>query len=149
MAFLAADGRCKSFGADADGYGRGEGDAVLILRRASDVERGHARAMILGSALNSDGRSNGLTAPQLTAQVRVMRAACRAASISPDAVGYVEAHGTGTPLGDPIEAESTARVYGAGRPAGEPCIIGSIKSNIGHTEAAAGLMGIKIGRAHV
>ncbi|MCZ0856491.1 beta-ketoacyl synthase N-terminal-like domain-containing protein [Actinomyces israelii] len=140
--FLAADGRCKSFGADADGYGRGEGDAVLILRRASDVERGHARAMILGSALNSDGRSNGLTAPQLTAQVRVMRAACRAASISPDAVGYVEAHGTGTPLGDPIEAESTARVYGAGRPAGEPCIIGSIKSNIGHTEAAAGLMGI-------
>lgn len=140
--FLAADGRCKSFGAMADGYGRGEAGVVLLLKRAADVGPGRSIGTILGSALNSDGRSNGLTAPSLQAQERVMLEACRSAGIDPGEVEYVEAHGTGTPLGDPIEAESTARVYGRRRSEDRPCLIGSVKSNFGHTEAAAGLLGV-------
>lgn len=140
--FLSGDGRCKSFSADADGYGRGEAGVVLILRRVADVPAGRALGVILGSALNSDGHSNGLTAPQLSAQVQVMRAACRAAGVDALDVSYVEAHGTGTPLGDPIEAESTSRVYGAGRDPERPCLMGSVKSNVGHAEAAAGLLGV-------
>ncbi|MGW5415411.1 type I polyketide synthase [Actinomadura geliboluensis] len=141
---MAADGRCKSFDASADGYGRGEGCGVLVLKRLADAERDGDRvlAVVRGGAVNQDGRTNGIMAPSGAAQRHVLDRACRSAGVDPATVGYVEAHGTGTRLGDPLEASALSAVYGAGRPAGEPCLIGSVKANIGHLEAGAGVASV-------
>ncbi|MEV0614696.1 beta-ketoacyl synthase N-terminal-like domain-containing protein [Nonomuraea sp. NPDC050404] len=141
---LAPDGRSKSFDATADGYGRGEGCGVVVLKRLSDARRDGDRvlALVIGSAVNQDGHTNGIMAPCGEAQEHVMLRACRQAGIAPASVGYVEAHGTGTRLGDPLEAQALASVYGAGRLPDDPCLIGSVKSNIGHLEGAAGIAGI-------
>jgi acyl transferase domain-containing protein/SAM-dependent methyltransferase len=141
---MARDGRCKTFDAAGDGYVRGEGGAMLVLRRLSDARAAGDRilAVIRGSAVNQDGRSNGLTAPNGPAQEAVIRAALQAADVAPAKVGYLEAHGTGTPLGDPIEVNALAAVLAAGRPPDAPLLLGSVKTNIGHLEAAAGVAGI-------
>ncbi|MGW4968337.1 type I polyketide synthase [Nonomuraea sp. NPDC004186] len=141
---LAPDGRSKSFDAAADGYGRGEGSVVVVLKRLADAVRDGDRilATIRGSAVNQDGRTAGIMAPCGQAQEHVMRRALRQAGVEPGTVGYVEAHGTGTAVGDPLEAGALGAVYGAGRPPEQPCLIGSAKSNIGHLEGAAGIAGL-------
>jgi acyl transferase domain-containing protein/acyl carrier protein len=137
---LAPDGRCKPFDAAANGYVRGEGCGVVVLKRLSDAVAHGDRvyAVVLGSAVNQDGRSNGLTAPNPAAQAAVLRAAYHDAQVDPAAVGYVECHGTGTALGDPVEVEALARVVGD-RTGRDPCVIGSVKASIGHLESAAGI----------
>ncbi|MEU6115267.1 type I polyketide synthase [Streptomyces sp. NPDC047117] len=141
---VAGDGRSKAFDAAADGYGRGEGCAVLVLKRLADAERDgdHVHAVIVGSAVHQDGRTEGIMAPSRAAQEHLLRSAYRAAGIAPDTVDYVEAHGTGTPVGDPAEAGALAAVLGAGRPPHRRCLIGSLKPHIGHLEAAAGAAGL-------
>jgi acyl transferase domain-containing protein/acyl carrier protein len=144
MRILAPDGRCKTFDARADGYVRGEGCGAVVVRRLSDaLGRGdHIHAIVRGSAVNQDGRSAGLTAPNGLAQQRVIRQALENAGVPPEEIEYVEAHGTGTPLGDPIEMESLAAVFGPPRADGRPCLVGSVKTNVGHLEAAAGMAGL-------
>lgn len=141
---LSADGRSKAFGDDADGYGRGEGCGVVVLKRLADAQRDGDRvlALVRGSAVRQEGRTDGIMAPSAHAQEHVIRQACEHAGIAPRSVGYLEAHGTGTRLGDPLEASALGAVYGPGRPADEPCLLGSVKSNIGHLEGAAGVAGV-------
>lgn len=141
---LAPDGRCKAFDARANGYVRGEGVGVVALKPLSrarlDGDRIHA--VIASTAVNQDGRTSTITVPSLDAQIAMLRDACRKADVDPGCVAYVEAHGTGTPVGDPIEARAIGTVFGADRPLDRPCLIGSIKTNIGHLEPAAGVVGL-------
>jgi polyketide synthase 13 len=139
-AVLAPDGRIKSFSSDADGYTRSEGGGMFVLKRVDDARRDGDQilAVIAGSAVNHDGRSNGLIAPNQDAQAEVLRRAYKDAGIDPRTVDYIEAHGTGTVLGDPIEAEALGRIVGRGRPADRPALLGAVKTNVGHLESAAG-----------
>lgn len=141
---LAPDGRCKAFDASADGFGRGEGGGMVVLKPLSRAIRDGDPiwSVIHGSAVNNDGASNGLTAPNPRAQEDVLSQAYHRANISPREVGYVEAHGTGTSLGDPIEAKALGRILGQERPAEKHLRIGSVKTNIGHLEGAAGIAGV-------
>jgi acyl transferase domain-containing protein/acyl carrier protein len=141
---LAPDGRCKAFDVAANGYVRAEGCVVVVLKPLQHAlaDRDRIYAVILGSQVTSDGRTNGLTAPNPAAQEAVLRAAYADAQADPRAVQYVECHGTGTLLGDPIEARALGAVVGDGRPPGQRCLIGSVKSNLGHLESAAGLAGL-------
>jgi acyl transferase domain-containing protein/acyl carrier protein len=141
---MAPDGTCKTFDAAADGFVRSEGCAVVALKRLSDAlaDGSPILAVIRNSAVNSDGRSSGLTAPNGLAQQALLRAALNKADLQPGDIDYVEAHGTGTPLGDPIEVEALGAVMCEGRSATRPLAIGSIKTNIGHSEAASGLAGL-------
>ena len=141
---LAPDGRCKAFDARADGFVRGEGCGMLVLKRLADAQAAGDRviAVIRGSASNQDGRSNGLTAPNGPSQEAVLRDALADAQLEGHQVGVVEAHGTGTSLGDPIEVRALAKVLGAGRDRDRPLVVASVKANIGHLEAAAGVAGV-------
>ena len=141
---VSPDGRCKAFDARADGYGRGEGVGVVVLKRLSAAERDGDRihAVIRGSAVNHNGPSAGLTVPNGEAQLQVIAAALADARVAPEAVGYLEAHGTGTSLGDPIELRGALAVYGQNRTPEHPLLIGSVKTNIGHLEGAAGIAGL-------
>ncbi|MBM7846591.1 type I polyketide synthase [Herpetosiphon giganteus] len=141
---LSPDGRCKTFDASANGFARGEGCGVLVLKRLSDAERdgNPILAVIRGSAINHDGASGGLTVPNGVAQERLLRQALSNAQVGPNEISYVEAHGTGTVLGDPIEVRALNAVYGKQRSPDQPLLIGSVKTNIGHLEAAAGIAGV-------
>lgn len=142
--FLSPDGRCKAFDAAANGYARGEGAGVVLLKPLSRALADHdpVYALIRGTAVTQDGHTNGITVPSQDAQERAMRTAYQRAGVSPCEIQYVEAHGTGTPVGDPIEARAISNVVSEGRPRGQRCVIGSVKTNIGHLEAAAGVAGL-------
>ena len=141
---MARDGHCKTFDESADGYVRSEGCGVVVLKKLSDAVSDGDRilAVIRGSAVNHDGRSGGLTAPNGPAQAAVIRAALEMAQVNAAEIGYLETHGTGTALGDPIEVETLASVLGSGRTANTPLAIGSVKTNLGHLEAASGIAGL-------
>ncbi|MDT5020582.1 MAG: hypothetical protein QOI33_1106, partial [Mycobacterium sp.] len=141
---LSPVGRCKTFDASADGYVRSEGCGILVLKRLSDAERDGDRiaAVIPGTAVNQDGASSGLTVPNGGAQQRLISTALARAGLVGGDVDYLEAHGTGTPLGDPIEVQAAGAVYGAARDANRPLLMGSVKTNIGHTESASGAAGL-------
>ncbi|MFJ2830808.1 type I polyketide synthase [Streptomyces sp. NPDC087263] len=141
---LSPDGRCKTFDASADGYARGEGGALFVLKRLSEAEAAGDRilAVVRGVATEHDGRSSGLTVPNPSAQQNVISSALKDAGVAPAELTYVEAHGTGTPLGDPIELKALNAVTSAGRPAERPLLVGSVKTNIGHLEPAAGAAGL-------
>jgi len=141
---LSPDGRCRPFAAAANGIGRSEGAGVIVLKPLSRAvqDRDYVYACIVGSAVNQDGATNGIVAPSAAAQQQLLRDAYSSAGILPSEVQFVEAHGTGTPLGDPVEASALNAVLASGRSAGQPCLIGSVKSNIGHLEAAAGIAGL-------
>lgn len=141
---LSPDGRCKTFAASADGFSRGEGCGVVVLKRQADAEADGDRilALIRGSAVNQDGPSSGLTAPNGPAQEAVIRTALVRAGLKPQDIGYVEAHGTGTQLGDPIEMRALGAVFSSHRDPNQPLIVGSVKTNIGHLESAAGVSGL-------
>ena len=140
---LAPDGRCKTFDSSADGYVMGEGGGVVVLERLLAAVRNglRIRAVLRGSAVNQDGRSNGLSAPSRSAQADVIRRALAAAGVDPDDVDYLEAHGSGTGLGDAIELSALHYVFG-GRSPQRPLRVGAVKTNIGHTQSAAGLAGL-------
>ncbi|MBO3462772.1 aminotransferase class III-fold pyridoxal phosphate-dependent enzyme [Aetokthonos hydrillicola Thurmond2011] len=142
--FMAPDGRCKAFDSRANGYVRSEGAGIVILKPLSQAlsDRDPIYAVIRGSAVNQDGRSNGLTAPNPHAQEAVLRLAYRQAGVSPGQVQYIEAHGTGTKLGDPIEIKALGKILAEDRPPGQYCTVGSVKTNIGHAETAAGIAGL-------
>ncbi|WP_257460229.1 type I polyketide synthase [Archangium lipolyticum] len=141
---LSPDGRCRTFDSRANGFVRGEGCGVVVLKRLSDAlaQGDNILGVIRASAVNQDGGSTGLTAPNVLSQQALIREALAAARLSPRDIGYVEAHGTGTPLGDPIEVEALRETYGVRREDGSPCFLGSAKTNIGHLEAAAGMAGL-------
>lgn len=141
---LSPDGRCRTFDAGANGFVRGEGCGVVVLKRLVDAHRDGDRiwAVIRGSAINQDGRSTGLTAPNVLAQQRLLKRALADAQADAAYVDYVETHGTGTPLGDPIELEALGAVLGRPRLSGTPCVLGAVKTNLGHLEAAAGIAGL-------
>ncbi|WP_438004487.1 type I polyketide synthase [Sorangium sp. So ce321] len=141
---LSVDGRCKTFDAQANGFVRGEGCGMLVLKRLSDAlaDGDPVLALIRGSAVNQDGRSTGLTAPSVLAQKALLRQALESAGVSAADLGYIEAHGTGTPLGDPVEMEALSDVIGGPREDGSTCVLGAVKTNIGHLEAAAGVAGV-------
>jgi acyl transferase domain-containing protein len=141
---LSADGRCKTFDAAADGYGRGEGCGMVVLKRLAEAERDgdNVLAVIRGTAVNQDGRSGGLTVPNGSAQRQLLEEALAMAAVEGSALQYVEAHGTGTILGDPIEVQALAAALGPGRSGGRPLWMGSVKTNIGHLEGAAGIAGL-------
>ncbi|NVB36497.1 SDR family NAD(P)-dependent oxidoreductase [Pseudenhygromyxa sp. WMMC2535] len=141
---LAPDGRCKTFSANANGYGRGEGALVFTLERLSDAQAAgrDILAVVRGTAVNHDGASSGITAPNGTSQQKLLRSALDDARLTPTDVDYVECHGTGTSLGDPIEVQAISAVYGEQRPPDQPLLLGAVKTNIGHLEAAAGLAGV-------
>ena len=142
--FLSPDGYCKSFDARANGYTRSEGAGIVVLKRLSHAVRDNdpIHAVISGSAVNQDGRSDGITVPTVDAQVRVINEALTRAGRTPEDIRYVEAHGTGTPVGDPIESRAIATALTRNRSGNDRCIIGSVKSNFGHTESAAGVAGL-------
>ena len=141
---LSPDGRCRAFDANANGYVRSEGAGAVVLkplaRALADGDPVHA--VILGTAINQDGRTLGMTVPSAAAQEAMIRSALREAGVEPSAVQYVEAHGTGTTVGDPIEAEAVGKVFSLERPASDPCLMGSVKTNLGHLEAASGIAGL-------
>jgi len=141
---LSVDGHCKTFDKDANGYVRSEGCAVVMVKRLQDAikDGDYVHGVIRGTAVNQDGRSQGLTAPNEISQQKVINAALRQAQCTADDVSYVEAHGTGTPLGDPIEVNALQEVYGKHKSPGQPLHIGSCKTNFGHAEAAAGMFGL-------
>ena len=141
---LSKEGHCKTFDASADGYVRGEGCGIIVLKRLQDAlaDNDNILALIRGSAINQDGRSGGITVPSGIAQEAVIKKALTSAGVEPGQVGYVEAHGTGTKLGDPIEVQALASVYGKAHTKKSPLYIGSVKTNVGHLEAAAGIIGI-------
>ena len=140
---VSPEGLCRSFDDDSKGYGRGEGAGIVVLKRMDDALKNDDNiiAVLKGSAVGQDGRTNGIMAPNGKAQELVAKQALDAGGIDPLSVGYVEAHATSTPVGDPVEVAAMSNVYGKGREAGNPCLIGSIKPNIGHLEAGAGVMG--------
>lgn len=142
--FLAKDGRSKSFDARADGYGRGEGAGILVLKKFSAALRDgdDIYALIRGTGVNQDGRTNGITVPNPEAQESLIRRVCLESEVDPRNIRYFEAHGTGTPVGDPLEARALGAVVGRDRDPGDPCIVGSVKANIGHLEAASGVAGV-------
>jgi acyl transferase domain-containing protein/acyl carrier protein len=141
---MSPDGRCKTFDSHADGFVRSEGCGIVLLKRLSDAvaDRDHILALIRGSAVNQDGRSSGMTAPNGVAQEGVIRSALSQAGVQPEQIDYVEAHGTGTSLGDPIEAHALAAALGPGRGVENPLVVGSVKTNLGHMESAAGVVGL-------
>ncbi len=144
MGMLSPDGRCKAFDARANGFVRGEGAGIVVLKTlASALADGdRVYAVILGTAVNQDGRTGGITVPNPEAQEALIREACRRAGVTPRELRYMEAHGTGTPVGDPIEAHALGAALGEGRRADAPCLVGSVKTNIGHLEAGAGVAGL-------
>ncbi len=144
MGMLSPEGRCRAFDARAGGFVRSEGAGMVVLKPLAQAlaDGDRVYAVIRGTAMNQDGRTPGMTVPSQDAQEALLRDACRDAGIAPGAIGYVEAHGTGTLVGDPIEARALGRVLSDGRPADRPCFIGSVKTNIGHLEAGAGIAGL-------
>lgn len=141
---LSPDGRCRTFDADANGFVRGEGAGIVVLKPLSQAYRAGdpVYALIRATGVNQDGRTGSITVPDEGAQAELMREVCRKAGVTPSRVDYVEAHGTGTPVGDPIEANAIGSVVSKGRRKGRPCVIGSVKTNIGHLEAGAGIAGL-------
>jgi acyl transferase domain-containing protein len=144
MGMLSPHGRCKAFDAGASGFVRSEGAGIVALKPLAQAlaDGDRVYAIIRGSATNQDGRTPGMTVPSQEAQEALLREAYRSSGVSPATIQYVEAHGTGTPVGDPIEARALGGVLSSGRPEQEPCLIGSVKSNIGHLEAGAGIAGL-------
>ncbi|GAA2256041.1 hypothetical protein GCM10010232_51860 [Streptomyces amakusaensis] len=142
--FLSPDGRSRTFDASANGYVRAEGVGVVALKRLADAlrDKDPIHAVVLGSGVNQDGRTNGITVPSPDAQVSLIRRVCAEAGVTPGDLQYMEAHGTSTPLGDPIEANALGRALAVGRRPGARCYVGSVKTNIGHTESAAGIAGL-------
>ena len=141
---LSPDGHCKAFDADANGFVRGEGAGMVLLKRMSQAvaDGDPILGVIVGTALNQDGHTNGISLPSTEAQARLVRDACADAGISPSQISFVEAHGTGTAVGDPIEAHALAEALCVDRPADAPLVIGSVKTNVGHLETAAGVAGL-------